>query len=674
MEKFLFIISFFLVLILSSCDDSTVNENAWKDWKYKPIISYAGYNYIPEDTAFVLKGKINFIPEGEDLKNYKFGVFYGLNGDIYAGDPTSIKIEVAANDRFKYKENISVPIDTIVLNESDSTFLIKIKNLLQKTDYHFYLYAKSTNNKIGYSTKNYFTTLRFDGPPIVAFTPDSVSDVTYASVLIKGVVSDNGGNLVKFARVYYAPIEKYDEMQAIVSPFDLTNKGYTESNSLVNVSKGIFNGDIGTFQIPLVNLESDKEYCFRILVSNNYSQGRPLSLYKKNLAMTITGTFKTYAHDSQSKPIVTFVKSDLYPVRNSDGSFTYKFEYQVAKYANEIKESGIYYWERSKGKAFAVKETSTDFNTGTGRFSVTMSDFQLATDYVVVPYAIFNSGIESDIASTSSLKFKTAIPGRVDERNNDPNYYYELPGISVGGVVLRFLDRNLGASAVPDTDGSSGDQGNNLVSDKFFGWLFQWGRPADGHQYWAKSAGMGSQTSGSNIITDSYESAQTIAPGVFWKNSDPYSWLLTSKFAYAKTLWNGKSSGGINNPCPVGYRVPTQSELVILYNAMGKSWSNSFFIPLSSGENIKFALPRYIVQQRNASGSGYNNDATIHYSNLWSCDVSLTAAKDKIMASVFQWGNIVNGTGRIQNSAHYLSTGCAIRAISINTWPDEINE
>ena len=107
-----------------------------------------------------------------------------------------------------------------------------------------------------------------------------------------------------------------------------------------------------------------------------------------------------------------------------------------------------------------------------------------------------------------------------------------------------WMDRNLGASraatAFNDTD-SYGD-------------LYQWGRFADGHQC------RGSDT------TSTLSSSTTVGNNLFIVNSsDPYNWLSTPD----DNLWQGVS--GVNNPCPGGYRIPTETEL----NAERSTWPSN---------------------------------------------------------------------------------------------------
>jgi hypothetical protein len=74
-----------------------------------------------------------------------------------------------------------------------------------------------------------------------------------------------------------------------------------------------------------------------------------------------------------------------------------------------------------------------------------------------------------------------------------------------------------------------------------YGDLFQWGRGADGHQIRTSGQTTGQSTSAT--------------PGS--------SFLIGSSNWYSGTnpdlLWQGVS--GINNPCPSGYRLPTNDEL-----------------------------------------------------------------------------------------------------------------
>ena len=107
-----------------------------------------------------------------------------------------------------------------------------------------------------------------------------------------------------------------------------------------------------------------------------------------------------------------------------------------------------------------------------------------------------------------------------------------------------WMDRNLGASqvATSSTDAAS------------YGDLYQWGRAADGHQI---------RTSGTTTIlstTDTPGDGNFITIG-----SSPYDWRSPQN----DNLWQGVS--GTNNPCPSGYRLPTEAE----WEAERTSWSSN---------------------------------------------------------------------------------------------------
>jgi uncharacterized protein (TIGR02145 family) len=105
-----------------------------------------------------------------------------------------------------------------------------------------------------------------------------------------------------------------------------------------------------------------------------------------------------------------------------------------------------------------------------------------------------------------------------------------------------WMDRNLGASqaATSSTDANS------------YGDLYQWGRRADGHQC---------RTS---PTTATLSSTDQPAHGDFITvNSGNYDWRSPQN----DNLWQGVN--GVNNPCPSGYRLPTETE----FNAECLSWS-----------------------------------------------------------------------------------------------------
>jgi uncharacterized protein (TIGR02145 family) len=101
-----------------------------------------------------------------------------------------------------------------------------------------------------------------------------------------------------------------------------------------------------------------------------------------------------------------------------------------------------------------------------------------------------------------------------------------------------WMDRNLGAAQVA-TD----------TTDVFsYGDLYQWGRGSDGHQ-----CRNSSNTTSTLSSSDQPGHGQFII--VAWSgNQGPDDWRSPQN----ASLWQGVN--GINNPCPIGYRVPTSAE------------------------------------------------------------------------------------------------------------------
>lgn len=106
-----------------------------------------------------------------------------------------------------------------------------------------------------------------------------------------------------------------------------------------------------------------------------------------------------------------------------------------------------------------------------------------------------------------------------------------------------WMDRNLGASqdATSSTDAAA------------YGDLYQWGRYADGHQCRNSSV---STTLASDVVPGHNEFIQP--PGV------PFDWISPQN----DDLWQENTN--YNNPCPTGYRIPTEVEM----NAEIASWSS----------------------------------------------------------------------------------------------------
>ncbi|PKP05708.1 MAG: hypothetical protein CVU10_10180 [Bacteroidetes bacterium HGW-Bacteroidetes-5] len=109
-----------------------------------------------------------------------------------------------------------------------------------------------------------------------------------------------------------------------------------------------------------------------------------------------------------------------------------------------------------------------------------------------------------------------------------------LENVVVGGAGKIWMDRNLGATRVATSS----------TDAEAYGDLYQWGRLSDGHQI---------RTSGT---TTTLADSDTPGHNNFIRSSSlPIDWRDPQN----DNLWQGVS--GTNNPCPSGFRVPTETEL-----------------------------------------------------------------------------------------------------------------
>ncbi len=125
-------------------------------------------------------------------------------------------------------------------------------------------------------------------------------------------------------------------------------------------------------------------------------------------------------------------------------------------------------------------------------------------------------------------------------------------GVLINGV--RWATRNLDVG------------GNFTANPEDYGALYQWGRPADGHE---------SRTSGT---TTTLATGDTPGHDKFiLASSSPYDWRSTQNDA----LWNAGTETApvkaVNDPCPAGWRIPTNTEITTLLDPtnVSKAWDGT---------------------------------------------------------------------------------------------------
>ena len=160
---------------------------------------------------------------------------------------------------------------------------------------------------------------------------------------------------------------------------------------------------------------------------------------------------------------------------------------------------------------------------------------------------------------------------------------------SVTGRI--WMDRNLGATRAPTSP-----------SDYLaYGDLYQWGRNADGHEKvtWTSST-TGTFDYGTTATRP--EADQAATPEFI--GTIDFDWRGATQ---NDNLWQGVN--GINNPCPAGFRIPTQTELSAEYTAYSITGSGAGYSSI-----FKFTCPglRYYTNGNHMNvGVGYYWTSTV---------------------------------------------------------------
>jgi uncharacterized protein (TIGR02145 family) len=357
--------------------------------------------------------------------------------------------------------------------------------------------------------------------------------------------------------------------------------------------------------------------------------------------------------------------------------------------------------EAQRTDGFASTKTFTyTFSSPTGSsytnltFDWIDNDGLLASDPTYagnVLTVVFKNNINSIAAGVTKLNPKklTIIPKYKDNTSIDRQIELLVSvqdcacGCTVKSTLpggwLTFMCYNLGADPdmsiaqqmafTPKKQPTASDDTTHAV----YGYLHQWGRVADGHQKRNSEAMLGPYT-GAFDSNGQIPSSATAYYGkhVFDVMHVYYDWRTPQ----LPTLWNSGTTAvpvkTPNDPCPPGWRVPTQLEWSSIFNGSGANFSiySSWASVLSSGNRVRWS------GSSSTPGIEITTDGITTSLFLPTTGVrsSASSALGSSVSYGFYWSSTVNGEGSYNLSFlngsvtpadhNYRSAGFSVRCVA----------
>lgn len=445
-----------------------------------------------------------------------------IGGKLIASDSHSIVKYGVCYSLYKNIKPESDSTITITVNEMVKTsFLIPVENLKDETIYYAKVFVSDSNNTV-YGKEITFKTAKAGGVNVPALTTDSVVDITPEGAVVYGNVVAHGG-----AGVY--------ERGVCVS----TSPNPTVENT---VYKSTSTG-IGVFNALLSGLINQTKYYVRAYAKNSVgiSYGEEMSFVAR-VVMKLSKVKLTSKRASQ----IDFTTATIHVQITDNGG-------------EDPVEIGAYVGTSatSLNSKFTTTLNSVD---GEGRFSLTLTNLEQNTTYYARGFA---KNSEGESLTTEIARFHTAI-------SHEGFKYMVLDTIITirinnEVVQLEFLDRNIGSPKVAE----------GVADYLAYGYLYQFGRRSDGHQVinWT-SATSGTLNLPAADNANAPVDRTTADNSPFYKGGaaeNVHDWVKAPAMASTNPLLNyywsavkedpNYSTGGTNNPCPPGFRLPTAAEL-----------------------------------------------------------------------------------------------------------------